>query len=273
MPIVSIIIPTYNGANYIRSTVDSILSQNFDDLEIVITDDNSKDDTVGIIRSYSDPRIHVFSNGGNLGAEGNWNCALALASGKYIKLVPQDDLLEPNSLAEQVAVLENDVDERIALVFGARKIIGPDGRVLTRRGFPSAGAGLIAAKTLIRQCVRRGTNLIGEPGAVLFRGSLAKRVGRFDGRQGYVIDLDYWVRLLAHGDGWYMPRTVSSFRVSRGSWSVAIGAGQSRQFSDFLKRMCAEGLMSLAAGDLAIGKVNALKNNVMRMIFYNLIVR
>ena len=273
MPIVSILIPTYEGARHIRPAIDSVRAQDGVDWEIIVTDDKSRDGTAEIVAAYADPRIRVERNPANLGPEGNWNRALALARGTYIKLLPQDDLLQPGSLAAQVAVLAGDCDERVALAFGAREIIDDGGRVLARRGLKGVPTGRIAAATLRRACVRRGTNVIGEPGAVLFRRSLAQRIGGFDGQQGYVIDLDYWLRLLAHGDAWYSDATVSAFRVARGSWSVAIGNQQSRQYMDFLRRVRASGLLAPTRIDMALGRINARINQAMRLAFYRLIVR
>ena len=270
---VSVLVPTYNGALHIGPAIDSVLSQGDVSLELVVVDDHSTDGTADIVDAWRDPRVRVVRNPSRLGPEGNWNRALELATGKYVKLLPQDDLLHPGSLAAQVAVLEADTDETLALVFGCRDIIGPTGRTLARRGFTAADSGRIAAATLLRQCVRRGTNVIGEPGAVLFRRSLAQRVGPFDGRQGFVIDLDYWFRLLAHGDAWYIAEPVSSFRVSGGSWSVAIGRRQARQYTDFIARMNAAGLVSGSRSDFAIGKAAAMMNTVLRLAFYKMFVR
>ena len=270
---VSVLIPTYNGARHIRPALDSVLAQSGVDLEVIVVDDDSIDGTADIVESYADPRIRVIRNPSRLGAEGNWNRALELATGKYVKLLPQDDLLQTRSLATQVATLDADADEATALVFGSREIIGPTGKVLARRGFRGAAPGRIAAATLLRQCVRRGTNVIGEPGAVLFRRTLAQKVGRFDGQQGFVIDLGYWIRLLAHGDAWYVAEPVSSFRVSGGSWSVAIGRRQGRQYTEFIARMHAVGLVSGSRVDLAIGKAAAWTHNAMRLVFYRLFVR
>ena len=270
---VSVLVPTYNGALHIGPAIDSVLSQGDVSLELVVVDDHSTDGTADIVDAWRDPRVRVVRNPSRLGPEGNWNRALELATGKYVKLLPQDDLLHPGSLAAQVAALEADADETIALVFGGRDIIGPTGRILARRGFTAAAPGRIAAATLLRQCVRRGTNVIGEPGAVLFRRSLAQRVGPFDGRQGFVIDLDYWFRLLAHGDAWYVAEPVSSFRVSGGSWSVAIGRRQTRQYTDFIARMNAAGLVSGSRSDFAIGKAAAMMNTVLRLAFYKMFVR
>ncbi len=273
MTTVSILIPTYNGARHIRPAIDSVLSQAGVDLELILVDDNSKDGTADIVESYADTRIRIVRNPSNLGPEGNWNRALELANGKYVKLLPQDDLLQPGGLAAQVAALEADIDETIALVFGTREIIGPTGKILTRRGFKGSATGRIPASLLMRHCIRRGTNVIGEPGAVLFRRKLADKVGRFDGQQGYVIDLDYWIRLLAHGDAWYLEQPVSSFRVSGGSWSVAIGRQQSRQYTDFIARMHQAGLVTGSRVDLTLGKITALMNNALRLVFYKVFVR
>lgn len=273
MATVSVLIPTYNGARHIRSAIDSVLAQEGVHLELIVVDDNSRDGTAEIAQSYGDERIRVIRNPSNLGPEGNWNRALESATGTYVKLLPQDDLLQPQSLAKQVAVLEADTDETISLVFGSREIIGPSGHLLARRGLARAASGRIRARTLVRHCVLRGTNVIGEPGAILFRRVLAERVGRFDGQQGYVIDLDYWIRLLAHGDAWYIAEPVASFRVSAGSWSVAIGRRQSRQYTDFITRMSTAGLVSGSRSDFAIGKVAALLNNALRLVFYRMFVR
>jgi len=273
MTTVSVVIPAYNGGRYIHAAVESVLAQAGVDLDVVVVDDHSKDHTAAIVEAFRDPRVRLLRNPSNLGPEGNWNRALEMASGRYVKLLPQDDLLLPGSLARQVAVLEADVDESIALVFGAREIIGPAGRVLTRRGLKGVAPGRIRASTLLRHCVRRGTNVIGEPGAILFRRELADKVGRFDGQQGFVIDLDYWMRLLAHGDAWYLAEPVSSFRVSAGSWSVAIGRHQTRQYTDFIARMNAAGLVSSTRADLALGKAAARMNTALRLIFYKLFVR
>lgn len=227
-PRVSVCIPTYKGAQTIGPAIASVLAQTLDDFELLVIDDGSPDGTAEVVAGFPDPRLRYLRNASNLGPEGNWNRCLAEARGRYFKLLPHDDLLAPRCLERQAAVLDADADERVALVFAAREVIGPDDRVLTRRGYPGAREGRIAASQVLRQSVRRGTNLLGEPGAVLFRRALAQRVGAFDARQPYVIDLDYWFRLLAHGDAYYCDEALASFRVSASQWSVALGRQQSQ---------------------------------------------
>ena len=104
-PTVSIAMPTYKGELFIRAAIESVLQQSFQDFELIISDDNSPDETQAIVESFEDPRIIYIRQDKNLGPEGNWNSCLSLARGKYFKLLPHDDLLRTDCLSRQVAVL------------------------------------------------------------------------------------------------------------------------------------------------------------------------
>lgn len=192
--LVSICIPTYLGAVFLAATIESVLRQSCADFEVWVVDDASPDKTFDAVAAFNDRRIRYVRNERNLGPNANWNRCLELARGKYYKLLPQDDLLEPGSLAKQVAILEADRDEAIALVFGSRLVIDHHDRSYFNRGLRGMRAGIIEGRALIRRCVRAGTNLIGEPGNGLIRRSLIERVGPYDARHPYLVDLDYWFR-------------------------------------------------------------------------------
>ncbi len=270
---VSIGIPTYCGAAHIGFTIESVLGQTFSDFELLIVDDDSPDETYAIATSFHDLRVRCLRNTRNLGPEGNWNRCLEEATGTYFKLLPQDDLLRPDCLERQVEVLESDLDRNIALVFCARRILDGRGRcVLQRRPFGRTAVRL-TGNSLFRKCLRRGTNVIGEPGGVMFRRELANVVGPFDATFPYVVDLDYWLRLLAHGQGYYLPDSLASFRVSPRSWSVAIGAAQAEQFAG-LMAMCARA-QDWPAGslDLRLARALAFANNSARLMMYRFLFR
>jgi len=219
-PAVSVCIPTYKGAAHLRTSIESVLAQTFGDLELVIVDDNSPDDTFAIASGYQDLRVRCLRNDRNLGAEGNWNRCLDEAAGTYYRLLPQDDVLAPDCLQRQIEVLEADTRREIALVFSARTIIdGAGNTVMERRPFGRMPRRLTGDE-LFRRCLYRGTNVIGEPGGVMFRRALARQVGPYDATFPYVVDLDYWLRLLEHGDGYYLPETLVSFRVSPGRGEI-----------------------------------------------------
>lgn len=272
---ISICMPTWRGAAHLAAAIDSVLAQSYSDFELIIVDDASPDATTDIVANYKDARIRLLCNQVNLGAEGNWNRALGEASGKYFKLMPQDDLLAPDCLASQVAVFEADEQQRIAFVFGGRDIIDPNGRLLMRRAAFGSQRRELAATDLILACVRAGTNLIGEPGNVLMRRELTQRIGAFDGTYGYMIDLDYWFRALAFGDAVYLPQSLSSFRISAGSWSVAIGARQQREFRDFLTRYLDKNPHAPRVGtlDRARAAGMAMLNAKLRGLIYRRLLR
>jgi len=110
-PLVSICIPTYNGEKYIEETIKSALNQSYKNIEIIITDDCSKDKTLDICNSFKDKRIKIFKNSKNLGLVGNWKECVNKASSKWIKFLFQDDLIEPNCVEIMIdAALSNNVN-------------------------------------------------------------------------------------------------------------------------------------------------------------------
>jgi glycosyltransferase involved in cell wall biosynthesis len=270
---VSVCIPAYRGSQLLGRTIETVLTQTFSNFELLIIDDNSPDDTAAVVARYHDPRIRFLRNPHNLGPEGNWNRCLSESRGKYFKLLPQDDLLLPACLERQLAVLEKDTVEDIALVFCARRIVDSSDQAVTVRGYPGGKQGVIPGRAVVKRCVRFGTNLIGEPGSVMFRKSLALQVGPFDATNAYVIDLDYWFRLLLKGDAYYLPEPLAAFRVSRGSWSVAIGTRQSVDFCQFVSRISLNPVHAVSRFDIAAGRLMAKINNYLRLLFYRFVLR
>ncbi|MBA5639016.1 glycosyltransferase [Duganella sp. LX20W] len=271
VPTVSVCIPTYRGAALLGQAIDSVLAQHYTDFELLIIDNHSGDGTDQLVASYTDPRIRYLCNARNLGAEANWNRCLDEARGRYIKLLPHDDLIAPDCLARQVEVLERDQAQAIALVYCARTVIDAGGRAVMVRGGARRG-GVVAGPALVRRCLRRGTNLIGEPGAVLFRRQLARTVGPFDASLPYVVDLDYWCRLLRHGDACHLPQPLASFRLSRAAWSVALERRQGADFRRFMDRLAADPRYALGPAGTLAGRLMASLNGGLRLAFYRLLL-
>jgi glycosyltransferase involved in cell wall biosynthesis len=95
---VSVVIPAYNNADYIRETIESVLAQTYQDIELIISDHTSRDDTWDIIEEFaSDPRVTLMKTAAGGGAVRNWNAVSKAASGEFIKLVCGDDLLHPDA--------------------------------------------------------------------------------------------------------------------------------------------------------------------------------
>ncbi|MCW3167508.1 glycosyltransferase [Chryseobacterium sp. 09-1422] len=106
IPIISVVMPVYNGENYLTEAIDSILSQTFTNFELLIINDGSSDNSEKIIQSYSDDRIVYIKNEKNIGLIKTLNKGLDLAKGEYIARMDQDDISHPERFLKQVALLE-----------------------------------------------------------------------------------------------------------------------------------------------------------------------
>lgn len=107
-PLVSICIPAYNNRDVIEKTIDSILNQTYTNIELVIVDDNSKDDTYEILKKIDDDRVRILRNEQNLGMVGNWNKCVRETKGELVKLVCADDILVPESIEKEVDYITRD---------------------------------------------------------------------------------------------------------------------------------------------------------------------
>jgi glycosyltransferase involved in cell wall biosynthesis len=104
-PLVSIIVPVYNGARYLRESLDSILAQTYPNVEVLVMDDASTDETPNIIAAYGD-RIRSYRQPQNQGIYGNMNGGIRQVSGEYIAIYHADDIYSPEIVAREVAFLE-----------------------------------------------------------------------------------------------------------------------------------------------------------------------
>lgn len=105
---VSIITPCYNSSKYIEETINSVMNQTFDDWEWIITDDQSTDNSVELIKNHNDSRIHLIIAQQNSGAGHARNLALQKAQGRYITFLDADDFWEPNFIAEMVNFMKKE---------------------------------------------------------------------------------------------------------------------------------------------------------------------
>lgn len=114
MPIISVLMPVYNGERYIKETIDSILNQTFEDFEFIIVNDGSTDNTKNIIESYKDCRIKLYNLHKNMGVGYASNFAVNKAEGEYIARADSDDIYHPDRLLLQKQFLDD--NPNIALV-------------------------------------------------------------------------------------------------------------------------------------------------------------
>lgn len=124
-PLVTVIIPSYNHSAYIAQAIDSVLEQTYQNIEVIVVDDASADDTRQVLESYRDnPKVRYVINDVNKGQSAVFNQGLAMAGGKYICLLPSDDWYLENKIASQVAkFMESDPDVGVVYSKGYRYYI------------------------------------------------------------------------------------------------------------------------------------------------------
>ena len=146
-PRISVCLPTYNRAHYLRETIASMLAQTQTDFELIVADNCSTDSTREVVTGFADPRIRYVRNDENIGHYRNMDRALALARGAYVCIVHDDDVYAPEFLARESEMLDRHAN--VGMVHCAVYVVSPDRRRLrlhqvARRSRIAPGAGEFA---------------------------------------------------------------------------------------------------------------------------------
>ncbi len=209
-PKVSICIPTYNGEKSIADTIKSILSQTMQDFEIIISDDNSTDNTAQAVKQFNDERIHFSVAEGRGGAVANCNRALSLARGKYFKVLMQDDLLEPEHLEYAVKLLDSDPD--IVMTTCSTNIIDGSGKVtMVRRHL---NKDMIVDGNAYAKRSLHGRNIFGEPSVICYRREVYEKGLRYRDKYRFNFDWDFSISAVTGKKIAYISKPLASFRIS-----------------------------------------------------------
>lgn len=189
-PTVSVVMAAYNGARLIGATLDSLSRQTMRDWEAIVVDDASTDDTRVAVASHRDPRIHLIALSRNGGPVRARNRAVAVARGRYIAALDQDDLCHPDRLARQVAYL--DADPRVALLGTAATVLDDAGtRAPARHAATTSPA-------LLGWLLRIGNPLVWS--SVMLRGEAARALHPFTRPEIlYAEDFDLYHRVAPFG--------------------------------------------------------------------------
>ncbi len=224
--LVTICIPTFNGARFLAKCLDTVVNQSYQNLEILIVDDQSSDNTVEIARRFQeqDIRIKIYSNDKNLGLVGNWNRSLDIAQGEWVKLQFQDDLMSLDAIEEMLKLGSN---YGVDVVLSEREYLFEDGlkdpfENLPRLSDQFKNDGIIEPLDLAEMLMQIGigANFIGEPIIGLIKKELVTKYGGFDARLKQIVDLEYWLKLGLNERIAFTPRNLNQFRVHTNSESA-----------------------------------------------------
>jgi glycosyltransferase involved in cell wall biosynthesis len=197
----SVAIPVYNGRDLVSRAVESALAQNISGLEIVVIDNCSTDGTWAVLERYRDPRLRRLRNDVNIGLFPNLNRCLQEARGAYLRILCCDDALIPGCLQQEVNLL--DAHPNIVLLSTRGRLRDPSGheRGIFGTGFaPGTYPGEQAIVAALWLHAHYSANPFNYPSGILFRRGLALTAGGFSNDFRVAGDIDFFLRLLRHGD-------------------------------------------------------------------------
>ena len=181
-PLISVIIPTYNRGWIIKEAIDSVLSQDYRDFELIIVDDGSTDNTLEILNSYQDDITVLRQN--NHGVSAARNLGIMAASGRFVAFLDSDDLWLPQKLSSQVDYFNLNPD---AIICQTEEIWIRKGVRVNPKKRHKKPWGMIFEQSLALCLV--------SPSAVMIRRSLFDEVGFFDEKLPVCEDYDLWLRI------------------------------------------------------------------------------
>ncbi len=237
---VSLCMPTFNGERYLQPAIESALAQEADVLELVIVDDGSTDGTVDIVREFArrDRRVRLHENRERLGMAQNWNRAMELSGGEWVKFVFQDDLLAPACIGTMLRAANESgrstvacrrqflFEDTVTEAFRTRFLDYVGAHDLAR--ITGGDADLSAEQFADIAVAAPLGNCVGEPTAVMFRRSLIGQAGLFDPALRQLTDWDMWLRLASREGIAYIDDPLVSFRLHGSSATLANHRPESR---------------------------------------------
>lgn len=216
---VSVVVPNYQHAQFLERRLQSIFEQSYSDIEVIILDDASSDNSISIIENFlHDPRVSLHVNTHNSGSPFiQWNKGAALATGEYLWFAESDDHAHPQFLEKMVPLLE--ADTRVGIAYCRSTMIDDEGRVLgfahpssifdsTRWDSNFHNDGRDECRRFLYLC-----NTIPNASGVLVRREVYEEIGGANEEMTMYGDWDVWVRILLKRDICYLCEPLNFFRV------------------------------------------------------------
>ncbi len=232
IPTVSVIVPNYNHARYLRRRIDSILAQTHSDFELILLDDCSTDDSREILELYAkNPKVRIEYNAKNSGsAFKQWNKGAQMARGRYVWIAESDDYADPRLLARMVAILEEQPE--VTFAYCRSLSVGEDDQ---RFDFADSYLTCLDATHWTGDFIVNGreecqrffalTNPVPNASAVLFRKDVYERVGMADERLRVCGDYKLWAATALEGKIAYVAEPLNYFRSHGGNVRTSMQAG------------------------------------------------
>lgn len=229
-PLVSVLMPVYNGEDYLLESIDSILSQTYKNFEFIIIDDCSSDGTEKILSELEDSRLRICRNDKNMGVALSLNRGISMAQGKFVARQDSDDISMVDRLRLQVNYLLK--RPNCVAVGGQLKEINPAGEPIGWRFVP------LAHKDIVDRMLQGRGGQIPHPSAMISMDAY-KKIGAYREEFEMAEDLDLFLRLSEVGKISNLPNILVDYRIH----SESVSESKKQQQFEVAKRVSKEALM------------------------------
>jgi len=249
---------------YLEETLNSVRNQTLLADEVVVVENGSSDGTLEFLNKQPDIKIVVQPHA--VSAARNWSKAIELATGDFVKMLCADDLLVPTCLERQTYALVS--NPSCVFATGQRDIIGPDSSTIFRLVGLAGMRGVMNGRTALRRALTLGTNLFGEPSAIMFRRSIVQAYLPWPDDTGYATDLFMYIRVLQDGDVYLDNEVVAKYRITNKTWSFDVRESQAHDVCRAFSRSLELGLVDASKPRLYIGRCLARVRQLLRSVVY-----
>lgn len=205
LPKISIITPSFNQAEFLDTTIESVLSQEYPNLEYIIIDGGSSDDSVKILKKYGKKIIWISES--DDGQTDAINKGLKIATGDIIAYINSDDIYSPDILNNIAKVFSDGAD----WVTGDYEIIDEKGIVISSQSIVTRYKSFLLRH--FSPFILKITNSIIPQPSTFWSRKVFKKIGKLNKDLQFTMDYDYWLRVSKHFNLTYLPVTLSSFRL------------------------------------------------------------
>jgi len=225
---VSVILPMYNGAQFVSRAIESVLNQTYKELELIVVDDGSSDNSINVVQDYTDARLKLFKkkNGGPASAR---NFGIQHCSGEYVALIDQDDLWYPKKLEKQIRLISQ--NSKLDMVYCDALSIYEDGSGPARKWselhIPQAG------KVFIE--LYKGNFILSS--SAIFRKFITNKIVLMDENRKFfgVDDYECWLRIALNSEIGYVPEILVERRLHKSNLSFRNKTSQSMMYNNAIE--------------------------------------
>ncbi|WP_312748041.1 glycosyltransferase [Sphingobacterium multivorum] len=251
--LITVIIPCYNGRQYLKEAIESVLNQSYSNFELLIVNDGSTDDSLEVIKDFSDRRIKVINNKMNLGIVKALNIGISNAGGEYIARLDADDMMHKDRLLKQMQFLQKNKD--IDIVGSYHYIVDENGCIISIKEYPISNTEI--------KFMLFFQNPFSHP-SVMFRAHIIKEFP-YSSEYKHIEDYILWCNILKTYKGANIPECLTYYRVHQKNVSKEFQNSQRENVGILLLTMLEKLRISPSPNELKIHL--AIANNYGRMYF------